>query len=280
MNVIDLHWRQLLSTDEGQIPHRWLVASSLAVSFGYVQVSIRSKNFFHIFTLRGMTLSSLPDQRWSMAPDSLHLPDPGPKPAPHSGSVQPTHHRTRGTLSPGGWTRVLLITPCGRAWEYSGKRSDCMEMDWGEGTVMDRIDNPTPPHPPYVSTKYAWTAETGGGSRERRPVENAERWLLALISLWKTMISFFFRDLFVWHKTWRPLLTGSNMNISLCHLSDHVVSYSLHGLKHSFAKKQNKKKGFFKRDLYRKLTSVTSTNAIIPILMSKYYLYMYMYCIL
>lgn len=26
----------------------------------------------------------------------------------------------------------------------------------------------------FPSTKYAWTAETGGGTRVRRPIENAE----------------------------------------------------------------------------------------------------------
>lgn len=29
--------------------------------------------------------------------------------------------------------------------------------------------------PHFLSIKYAWTAETGGGTRERRPIENADK---------------------------------------------------------------------------------------------------------
>lgn len=69
-----------------------------------------------------------------------------------------------------------------------------MERGRQDASVVSRITD-LPPN--FLSTKYAWTAETGGGTRERTPVENAEIRLLALISLWKTIISFFFRDLFV-----------------------------------------------------------------------------------
>lgn len=72
-----------------------------------------------------------------------------------------------------------------------------MEEGGRGGNNASVVSRTTDPPPHFLSAKYAWTAETGGGARERRPIENAEIRLLALISLWKTIISFFFRDLFV-----------------------------------------------------------------------------------
>lgn len=89
---------------------------------------------------------------------------------------------------------MLLIGPCGGA-RNTPKRSDCVE-EVGRGRLT-LLWFPEQQTPYFLSTKYAWTAGTGGGTRERRPIENAEIRLLALISLWKTIISFFFRDLFV-----------------------------------------------------------------------------------
>lgn len=70
--------------------------------------------------------SSLSDERWPLAPDPLHLPDPGPELTPHSGGLQPTDNRARCTLPPGGWTCVLPIDRV---------QSDCMEDEgqcwWG-----------------------------------------------------------------------------------------------------------------------------------------------------
>lgn len=127
----------------------------------------------------------------------------------------------------------------------------------------------TTDRPPFSLHKHMLGLQNQEGAPEEDgPVimQRSEIRLHALISLWKTIISFFFRDLSVWYKTWTPRLEGSNMNVSSCHLSDYVVSYSLHGPK-PFQKRSVQKYG-------------TVTNAIIPILMFKYYLYMYMYCIL
>lgn len=125
-----------------------------------------------------------------MASDPLHLPDPGPELTPHSGRVQPADGRTGCTLSPRGRTRLFLIGQRGVG-PGTPPRRDCME---GGGWRRDVLQ--TPPHPRSsicLSTKYAWTAETGGGTRGWKPIGNAEIRLLALISLWKTIISFFQR---------------------------------------------------------------------------------------
>lgn len=55
----------------------------------------------------------LSDQGWALASDAFYLPEPGSKLTPHSGCAQPPNCRARGTLSPRGWTCVLLINNCG-----------------------------------------------------------------------------------------------------------------------------------------------------------------------
>lgn len=55
----------------------------------------------------------LSDQGWALASDGFYLPEPGSKLTPHSGCAQPPNCRARGTLSPRGWTCVLLINDCG-----------------------------------------------------------------------------------------------------------------------------------------------------------------------
>lgn len=127
-----------------------------------------------------------------MASDPLHLRDPGPELTPHSGRVQPADGRTGCTLSPRGRTCVLLIGQqgAGPGILLEGETA-WREVDGGESS-----SKPHPLHPHssvFLSTKYAWTAETGGGTRGWKPIGNAEIRLLALISLWKTIISFFQR---------------------------------------------------------------------------------------
>lgn len=51
----------------------------------------------------------LSDQRWPLASDELHLPEPGPKFTPYSGRVQPPSTGVWGPVPPGGRTCVLLI---------------------------------------------------------------------------------------------------------------------------------------------------------------------------
>lgn len=208
---------------------------------------------------------SLSDQRWPLASDPLHLPDPGPKLTPHSGCVQPTNNRTWCTLSPRSWACVLPIGPCGGA-----RNTPACRSDWMRG--MDRDEWPF--RPLFHLYKICLDCRTGGGTRERRPIGNAEIRLLALISLWKTKISSVFRDLFVWYKIWMPLLEVISTSF-LSSLGPCCIIFSSRS-DTGFCKNLKK---FFKRSV-QKYGTVTSANAIIPILMLKYYLYMYMYCIL
>lgn len=60
---------------------------------------------------------SLSDQRWPLASDPLHLSDPGPELTAYSWCDEPTNERTWRKLPPWGWTRVLLIGPCGGAFK-------------------------------------------------------------------------------------------------------------------------------------------------------------------
>lgn len=141
---------------------------------------------------------------------------------------------------------------------------------WG-ATNAFVVSRTTDPCPPIFSPQNMLGLQKGGGTRGRRPIENAEIRLLVLISLWK-IISFIFRDLC--DKTWRPHLEESNMNVSFCHLSDHAVSYFLHGLIYNFAKNEN---GFSKEMCTETWNSyICKCNNFY---FNVYYLYMYMYCI-
>lgn len=74
-------------------------------------------------------------------------------------------------------------------------RSDYMEDGGrGGGTNAFVVSRTTDPRPPIFSPQNMLGLQKGGGTRERRPIENAEIRLLVLISLWK-IISFIFRDL-------------------------------------------------------------------------------------
>lgn len=110
------------------------------------------------------------DQRWPMASDPLHISDPGPKPTPHCGRVQPPDNRAWRAASPRGWTSVFLIGPC-RGWRgYAFKRCDCVEDGeqrmgaWGGKYFC--FPAAEPPPRPNSSPEYMPGLQTGGGTTE------------------------------------------------------------------------------------------------------------------
>lgn len=114
----------------------------------------------------------LSDQGWALASDAFYLPEPGSKLTPHSGCAQPPNCRARGTLSPRGWTCVLLINNCGTLLKAvtSWKILDEGEQHFSD--LQKRKKHKKNNLPFFFSPKYAWTAETGGAPDKEGPLES------------------------------------------------------------------------------------------------------------
>lgn len=161
------------------------------------------------------------DQRRPLASDPLHISDPGSKPTPHRGRVQPPDNRAWRAPSPRGWTSVFLIGPC-RGWRgYAFKRCDCVED--GEQGAGDKYfsSNRTPTPTKQFSTIYAWTADRWGHHRERGgPMENEEIKCCVLASLWEKN-KLRFQRLVCTTRSEGPIWTKKYERYVV---SDHVVS--------------------------------------------------------